>query len=249
MATFGYNRTSRDQDLGHPGSDPEVQRRELVDAGVEPGRTYADVAVSGAKVGSSCAQWHLLDQQLALGNILVVAAVDRFGRRYLETMWAIYDLQRRGIRLRSLASNEGEWPRFLDADPDSPEAFTGNILASVAAYVASQERRSISRRTKASFDADRARGKELGRPRRLTDERLTAILQDLVDEMPVAAIARKYGALDPHFMERSSGADESQSYGYGYPTRSAAKASDGAALSVGAGQNPLEKGTARNPFS
>ena len=62
---------------------------------------------------------------------------DRLGRRYLETIWAIYDLQRRGIRLRSLANNEGEWTRFLDADPDSPEAFMGNMLASMAAYVAS----------------------------------------------------------------------------------------------------------------
>ena len=111
----------------------------------------------------------------------MVAAVDRLGRRYLETMWATYDLQRRGVRLRSLANNEGEWTKFLDADPDSPEAFMGNILASMAAYVASQKRQSISRRTRAGLDAARAKGKELGRPRRLTDE------------MPVAAAARKYG--------------------------------------------------------
>ena len=193
MATFGYIRTSRDQEPGHPGSDPEVQRRQLTDAGVEPGRIYADVAVSGATSGSSRGQWHLLDQLLAQGDVLVVAAVDRLGRRYLETMWAIYDLQRRGIRLRSLAGNEGEWTKFLDADPDSPEAFMGNILASMAAYVASQERQNISRRTRAGLDAARIKGKELGRPRRLTEEQLTAIRQDLADEMPVAAVARKYG--------------------------------------------------------
>ena len=62
-------------------------------------------------------------------------------------MWAIYDLQRRGIRLRSLADNEVQWTKYLDADPDSPEAFMGNVLASMAAYVASQERQNISRRT------------------------------------------------------------------------------------------------------
>ena len=193
MLTYGYIRTSRDQDPGHPGSDPEVQRRQLADAGVEPGRIYADVAVSGATSGNSRGQWHLLDQQLAQGDVLVVAAVDRLGRRYLETMWAIYDLQRRGVRLRSLAGNEGEWTKFLDADPDSPEAFMGNILASMAAYVASQERQNISRRTRAGLEAARAKGKELGRPRRLTEEQLTAIRQDLADEMPVAAVARKYG--------------------------------------------------------
>ena len=193
MTTYGYIRTSRDQEAGHPGSDPEVQRRQLVDAGVDPGRIYADVAVSGAKATSSRAQWQLLDQQLAQSDVLVIAAVDRLGRRYLETMWAIYDLQRRGVRLRSLAGNEGEWTKFLDADPDSPEAFMGNILASMAAYVASQERQSISRRIRAGLDAVRGKGKELGRPRRLTDEQLTAIRQDLTDEMPMAAVARKYG--------------------------------------------------------
>ena len=193
MATYGYIRTSRDQDPGHPGSDSEVQRRQLADAEVELGRIYADVAVSGATPGSSRAQWHLLNQQLAQGDVLVVAAVDRLGRRYLETMWAIYDLHRRGVRLRSLAGNEGEWTKFLDADPDSPDAFMGNILASMAAYVVSQERQSISRRTRAGLDTARAKGKELGRPRRLTNEQLTAIGQVLADEMPVAAVARKYG--------------------------------------------------------
>ena len=62
----------------------------------------------------------------------------------------------------------------------------GNILASMAPYVASQERQSISRRTRAGLDAVRTKGKELGRPRRLTEEQLTAIRQDLADEMPVA---------------------------------------------------------------
>ena len=49
MPTYGYIRTSRDQEPGHPGSDPQVQRRQLVEAGVEHARIYADVATSGAK--------------------------------------------------------------------------------------------------------------------------------------------------------------------------------------------------------
>ena len=99
---------------------------------------YADIAASGAKDYNSRDQWHRLDQRLTRGEVLVVVAIDRLGRCYLETMWAIYDLQRRGIRLRSLADDEVEWVKYLDADPDSPEAFMGNVLASMAAYVASQ---------------------------------------------------------------------------------------------------------------
>ena len=158
MPTYGYIRTSRDQEPGHPGSDPHVQRRQLVEAGVDPARIYADVAASGAKDYNSRDQWHVLDQQLAQGDVLVVAAIDRLGRRYLENMWAIYDLQRRGIRLRSLADSEVQWTKYLDADPDSPEAFMGNVLASMAAYVASQERQNISRRTRRGFKPPGRRG-------------------------------------------------------------------------------------------
>ena len=193
MTTYGYIRTSRDQEPGHPGSDPEVQRRQLVGAGVESAQVYADVAVSGAKGYNSRDQWYLLDRQLAQGDVLVVVAIDRLGRRYLETMWATYDLQRRGIRLRSLADSEVQWTKYLDAAPDSPEAFMGNVLASMAGYVASQERQNISRRTRAGLDAARAKGVVLGRPRRLTDEQLVAIRQDIQEGMPAAAAARKYG--------------------------------------------------------
>ena len=191
MPTYGYIRTSRDQEPGHPGSDPHVQRRQLVEAGVDHARIYADVAASGAKDYNSRDQWHVLDQQLVQGDVLVAAAIDRLGRRYLETMWAIYDLQRRGIRLRSLADSEVQWTKYLDADPDSPEAFMGNVLASMAAYVASQERQNISRRTRAGLDAARAKGVELGR--RFTNEQIIAIRQDVEEGMPVAAVARKYG--------------------------------------------------------
>ena len=102
--------------------------------------------------------------------MLVVAAIDRLGRRYLETMWAIYDLQRRGIRLRSLADSEVQWTKYLDADPDSPEAFMGNVLASMAAYVASQERQNISRRTRAGLRRRQGEGRRT-RPAAASDRR------------------------------------------------------------------------------
>ena len=84
MPTYGYIRTSRDQESGHPGSDPHVQRRQLVEAGVDHARIHADVAASGAKDYDSRDQWHVLDQQLAQGDVLVVAAIDRLGRRYCQ---------------------------------------------------------------------------------------------------------------------------------------------------------------------
>ena len=193
MTTYGYVRTSKARDDGQAGSDPEVQRRQLRDAGVIDRNIFADVGVSGAAGVKTRNQWHALDQRLGQDDVLVVAAMDRIGRRYLDTMWAIYDLQRRGVRIRSLAGNEGQWTAYLDADPESPEAFLGNILASLCAYVASQERQSISRRTKEGLETARAKGKQLGRPRRVTEEQLEAMRQDKAMNMSVMAIARKYG--------------------------------------------------------
>lgn len=35
MTAYGYIGTSRDQEPGQPGSDPDVQRRQLVEVGVD----------------------------------------------------------------------------------------------------------------------------------------------------------------------------------------------------------------------
>ena len=176
MITYCYIRTSKARDAG------------VIDRNI-----FADVGVSGAAGVKTRNQWHALDQRLGQDDVLVVAAVDRIGRRFLDTMWAIYDLHRRGVRIRSLADNEGQWTAYLDADPDSPEAFLGKILASLCAYVASQERQSISRRIKEGLETARAKGKQLGRPRRVTDEQLEAMRQDKAMNMTIMAIARKYG--------------------------------------------------------
>ncbi len=80
------------------------------------------------------------------------------------------EVQRRGVRLSSLASNERKWAKFLDADPDSPEAFMRNILARIAAHAESQKSRSISHRTRVILDADKAKWKDLGRPQLVAEE-------------------------------------------------------------------------------
>ena len=67
----------------------------------------------------------------------------------------------------------------------------GNILSSMATYVPSQERQAISRRTKAGLENARANGKRLGRPPRLTDYQVAAIIQDSSENMSLIAISRK----------------------------------------------------------
>ena len=91
-------------------------------------------------------------------------------------MGNIHNLQRRGVRIRSLADSEQFCAQYLDAAPDSPESFLailwrsllgvprfagvvlGYTLAGFAAWVSDQELVSIRRRTKAGAGCPSWRG-------------------------------------------------------------------------------------------
>ena len=169
MTTYGYVRTSV------AGSDPESQALQLRGAGVEPTNIFRDLAVSGRVGATSREGWHALDERMAAADTLTVVSIDRIGRRWLDTVTALTDLRTRGVRILTLAENEAVWAAYLSADPDTPEAFIGHMLASFAAWVAAQEIESISRRTKAGLERARFEGKTLGRPERLTDDQKSAV--------------------------------------------------------------------------
>ena len=108
---------------------------------------------------------------------MVVVPIDRIGRRWLDTMGNIHDLQRRGVRIRSLADNEQSWAQYLDVDPESPESFLGYTLAGFAPWVSDQKLVSIRRRTKAGLEKAKADGRKLEAPRRLSEEQEAAVIE------------------------------------------------------------------------
>ena len=169
---YGYIRTSRQRQAGAAGSDPQSQARQLQLAGVAPAHVYRDVGVSGTTGTNSRTAWHALDSRLTAGDSLVVASIDRIGRRWLDTVNAVIDLRDRGVKIVSLSADEAQWVAYLAADPDSPEAFLGHILLSFIAWSAQQEVLSIRRRTVAGLAKARAEGKTFGPPRKLTPDQL-----------------------------------------------------------------------------
>ena len=191
--TYGYVRTSRPRVSELSGSDPETQRQQLLAAGVALSHIYQDVGVSGTSGTNRRRAWHSLDSLLAPGDTLVVVSIDRIGRRWLDTMGNIHDLQRRGVRIRSLADNEQSWAQYLDADPDSPESFLGYTLAGFAAWVSDQELVSIRRRTKAGLEKARADGRKLGAPRRLSEEREAAVIEMVASGVSQRRVAIAFG--------------------------------------------------------
>ena len=96
MTTYGYIRTSRQRIQGTAGSDPAAQAHQLHQDGVPEANIHRDVGISGGTGTNSRAGWRALDAKLAAGDTLVVVAIDRIGRRWMDTVNAVRDLRDQG---------------------------------------------------------------------------------------------------------------------------------------------------------
>ena len=193
MTTYGYIRTSRQRIQGTAGSDPEAQAHQLRQEGVPEANIYRDVGVSGGTGTNSRAAWRALNAQLVSGDILVVVAIDRIGRRWMDTVNAVRDLRTREVRIRSLAQSEATWVTYLAAEPDIAEAVIGDILTTFMAWAAEQELQAVSRRTKAGLERARAEGKTLGPPPRVDDDQVEDMARLRREGQSFRSIGRIFG--------------------------------------------------------
>lgn len=98
--------------------------------------------------------------QLRTGDTLVVWRLDRLGRSLSALVGLLEQLGRDGANFRSLTEN-------IDTGSSG-----GRLMFHMMAALAEFERSLISERTRAGMAAARIRGKQLGRPRALTEEQL-----------------------------------------------------------------------------
>lgn len=123
-------------------------------------RRYPD-AVVHRETASGMKQRPILDaliEHLQSGDTIVVAALDRLGRRTSQILALIEDLQKRRINVVSL--REG-----LDYGTPS-----GRLVTQVMVAVSELERSLISSRTKSAMQALKAKGVKLGRPAKFSPE-------------------------------------------------------------------------------
>ena len=111
----------------------------------------------------------------------------------MDVQGAILDLNRRGVRLRTLAADQQFLTTYLDADPDSPEAAFGSVLVSLLALLAQLERDAISRRTKAGLERAKSEGRTGGRPPKLNNQQVEALRQDRAAGMNWGKLRERYG--------------------------------------------------------
>ena len=151
---IGYARVSTD----HQSLDQQVDA--LTAAGVDPTRVYSD-KLSGTSTREQRPGLAALLDYAREGDAIVVVGIDRLGRNAAEVMTTIRELGERGIVLRSL--REGI---------DTSNA-TGRMVAGVLASLAELELELGRERRSAAREARRARGQSIGRPKALTDDKVS----------------------------------------------------------------------------
>lgn len=123
----------------------------------------------------------LLDQ-LRPGDTFVVWRLDRLGRSLRHLIDQVQALSDRGIEFRSLREN---------IDTNSPG---GRLVFHIFGSLAEFERDLIRERTKAGLEAARARGRNGGRPSKLSDKDMKRARQLYAEQrLTVAEIGLKLG--------------------------------------------------------
>ena len=150
MALIGYLRVSTDD------QNEQLQEDALNAAGCV--RIYRDLGVSA--ISKKRPGFEALLDELLQGDTLVVWKVDRAFRSTKQAIITLEGFEARGIALRSLTEH---------VDTRSPMGYAMFQMQNVYAEL---ERKLIGERTRAGLSAAKRRGRRLGRPRRLSTERV-----------------------------------------------------------------------------
>lgn len=152
----GYMRVSK----ADGSQTTDLQRDALLAAGIEVGSLYEDKA-SGKK--DDRPQLVSCLKALRHGDTLVVWKLDRLGRDLRHLVNIVHDLTERGTGLKVLTGQ--------GAAIDTTTA-SGKLVFGIFAALAEFERELISERTLAGLASARARGRNGGRPYKMTPAKL-----------------------------------------------------------------------------
>lgn len=144
---FGYARVSKfEQNL-------DLQTDALKNNGVE--KIYSD-KVSGIK--SEKPELNKLLNFLRKGDVLTVWRLDRVGRNTVGLIRFVTELNEKGINFKSISEN-------IDTSSAS-----GKLIFHIFCVLAEHERNVLIERTNAGLKSARARGKNGGRPKGMTEK-------------------------------------------------------------------------------
>lgn len=177
-ALLGYARVS----TGHQSLDAQADA--LTAAGVDPARVYSD-KLTGTSTREQRPGLAALIDYARPGDAIVVTGIDRLGRNAAEVMLTIRDLLAQDIVIRSL--REG-----IDTS-----TATGRMVAGVMASLAELELELGRERRAAAKAARKARDLPIGRPPKLTPDKIALAQRMRAAGEPVPEIARTLGVSRP----------------------------------------------------
>lgn len=131
-----------------------------------PNAIVVEETASGAKSRPALEN---LVSKLESGDELIVAALDRLGRKTSEILLIIEDLEKRGVNLRSIRES-------IDFG-----SIAGRLVCQILVSVSEMERRIISERTKNALAAKKLQGIVGGRPKKYTEKHIR-LVRKLRDE-------------------------------------------------------------------
>lgn len=160
----------------------DLQHDALLAAGVEPDHLYQDLA-SGKRNDRPGLAAAL--KALRRGDVLAAWKLDRLGRDLRHLVNLVHDLTERGVGLKILTGH--------GAAIDTTTA-SGKLAFGIFAALAEFERELIVERTKAGLLAARARGRQGGRPYKMTPAKLRLARAAMADhETNVGDLCRELG--------------------------------------------------------
>jgi DNA invertase Pin-like site-specific DNA recombinase len=118
---------------------------------------YVDTGWSGAKANRPALQRLMTDARKRHVDAILVWKLDRWGRSVVDSIRGIQELVSLGVRFIAVTQN-------IDTDEANPMA---RFLLHIMAAFAELERELIRERVTAGVRAARAKGTQLGRPRRV----------------------------------------------------------------------------------
>ena len=177
------------------GQSPEMQLRELREycerRGWQVFKEYVDVGVSGRKEKRLGLDQLIIDAHRRRFDVVVVWKLDRMARSVSHLLRVLETFEALGIEFVSVTEQ---------MDSTTP---AGKMIFTVLGAVAELERSLIVERVRAGIRNARAKGKRLGRPRRVVDSARIASMRDqgvswrrIADELDVGVAtvyARHYG--------------------------------------------------------
>lgn len=188
---IGYARTSTtEQDAGLA-----AQERDLVAAGVDAGRVYAE------QVSATTAQRPKLAEAMAYareGDTLVVTKPDRLARSVADLLALVESLSKRGVGLRVLSMGGAE------LDTSTP---TGRLMLTMLGAVAEFERALMLERQREGIAAAKAEGKYKGRVPTV-QKQAAEVLELRKQGIGPAEIARRLGVARSSIYRVLAGAEE-----------------------------------------